>query len=591
MDTNGKRSSSRPRTSSSPDNYSRKAQAFEALQRRYSPTKPDQDEPLPQLPKQQPLFSPTKPNKANKAARPAPEQELDESLLAAAAVDPTLFNDIANAHLGRPSRIDPVPQTSLSGQQPKPYNPERPAPVSHKSTTADLRGVFSYLESSITHNMLNFSLQAGLQQQDLSSEDSDDADMEEVLQPTSNTSAAQTPSITDPQKSVSSVSHQPQTTQRSHIQETKTQLKPAATRATPHQASLKAQAKLRDATSFNTFAGPSPSPVPPTEGQIDASDEVEVSQQDQGPSLISAALANESDDDEDDFEPVKSSSVQPTEVFDMPIQPMVSKELLPPEGLTLPSTSPPEPSSAPRTARLPSQTTNALSSNSRHTPSPEASPIQLPLLQPEHAPPSLANTVPTEPPESVRLPSLAPMAEADNLDEDSDAVKDWSRSPSPANRGSSPKVKDFAQQPPQSVPQEAPDFVPADFPLAPEGRELDSDDELDAGDLEEAELTANIRAEEGHFSKFLDDLGSRNLAEMRAEVDAEIAQLEQARKVDRRNADEITAQMSKEIMVRLLLCISSSWSALTGSVFRSCSATLAFLLWLRQWKPKLSVLN
>lgn len=95
-------------------------------------------------------------------------------------------------------------------------------------------------------------------------------------------------------------------------------------------------------------------------------------------------------------------------------------------------------------------------------------------------------------------------------------------------------------------------YVPDDFPLAEPGRELD-EDEVDAADLEEAELQANLMQEEGHFAKFLHDLHHRNLDDMRNEVEEELRTLQAQKVKDRRNADDVTAQMSKEIQSMLKL--------------------------------------
>lgn len=127
--------SSRSANATSPMNERRKAQAVEALQRRYSPSKEHAEEPLPQLPVQEPLFSPTKRTKPQ-SAQPV---QLDEDLLAAAAVDSTLFNDIANAQLGQPSRTRDELQTttSLDPQHEGPFRPNMP---SHRPTTGNREG-------------------------------------------------------------------------------------------------------------------------------------------------------------------------------------------------------------------------------------------------------------------------------------------------------------------------------------------------------------------------------------------------------------------------------------------------------------------
>lgn len=336
-------------------------------------------------------------------------------------------------------------------------------------------------------------------------------------------------------------------------------LKPTPSRATPQQASLNAQAKLKNATSFNSFANVSQSNTPfddPSGGDLETAD------LDQGPSLISSALANESDSDED-FEPVAAQSKagsQTVQTFDMPIQQAAQQANALPQASQATKASNASTSSAHQQALFQEEDSDEANDVRTPKPSPKASPQPLSVgpapeaFETKTGPGRAFPHVPEVPHQDTRT---------ELVEEDPEAVEGWSRSPSPVGRGSSPRVKDFAAPPKQ--PEEAPDYVPSDFPLAPEGRELDSDDELDAGDLEEAELTANIRAEEGHFSKFLDDLESRNLADMRAEVDAEIALLEQTRKTDRKNADEVTAQMSKEIMASVLVQLVSCWALFSYS--------------------------
>lgn len=133
-------------------------------------------------------------------------------------------------------------------------------------------------------------------------------------------------------------------------------------------------------------------------------------------------------------------------------------------------------------------------------------------------------------------------------EEDEEAIA-WSPSPSPPPR-SAPSAALTPKVSAQSSSHE-PSFDTTaleDFPLAAPGHEL-SDTEPDALEEEEAQNHANLLAEEGHFSTLFEDLRKRDLNEMSHELDAEIRQLNQQRVKDRRNADEITTQMSKDIQV------------------------------------------
>jgi DNA excision repair protein ERCC-5 len=120
------------------------------------------------------------------------------------------------------------------------------------------------------------------------------------------------------------------------------------------------------------------------------------------------------------------------------------------------------------------------------------------------------------------------------------SASDWSRSPSPVSKGKAP-AKVYG-----------PDEVPDDFPLLAPGHEL-SEEEMDAGDRDDLEMAVNVQDEASRFSSFLNQLQKGNLDQVRGEVEAEISQLRGQRKKDRRDAEDITQQMSKDIQGMLRL--------------------------------------
>lgn len=390
---------------------------------------------------------------------------------------------------------------------------------------------------------------AALQPQELSSDEDSDQEMEEInpeLSLSNQLSDEPLPPPRDISKPNSRHSRTSVTVDPNTIQKPappKTTARPLA-RRTPQQATLSAQAKLRNNTSFGEFTGISSPGTPDCQIQPSGSVSEDGSGDpeqplDQGPSIISSALQLESDS-EGELEEVQTE--RRGEVFTLPIQQPVEASSVQEHSH---DPSPTDMSELHQTATQSSAFDILLQPTATGIPATKAASFsnEQTSAQPSRPQPSRS-------PKTV-IPVEKHEKQAETLlDEDSDAVEDWSRSPSPAGRA---EHQAKANEPPAMSSQEvhAPDYVPPDFPLAPEGKELDSDGDLDAGDLEEAELTANIRAEEGHFTKFLRDLQHRNLTNMRSEVDAEVAQLEQARKTDRRNADEITTQMSKEIMVGL----------------------------------------
>lgn len=79
---------------------------------------------------------------------------------------------------------------------------------------------------------------------------------------------------------------------------------------------------------------------------------------------------------------------------------------------------------------------------------------------------------------------------------------------------------------------------------SPEPEPIDSDSDQDEGHTEAAAL-----AEEDEFANFVSQVKGRNVDDVRQEIDDEIDTLRKAKKVAMRDAEDVTQQMSSEIMV------------------------------------------
>ena len=299
-----------------------------------------------------------------------------------------------------------------------------------------------------------------------------------------------------------------------------------------------------------------PMPLAEADGAADMEDE----ELDNGPSLVSAALnTHDSDSDSDDL-------------IELTHQPSAATASLP--GLRRPPPKPMTPASA-ILAPAVEPIRNQLVAHPPFRPSIE-SPIQATSASVQSALTSSTSSTFTDASakasaEASRVTSSSPTTRVTDemIQEmpvsDDDVPVDWSRSPSPQQPA---RPKPVIRRQSSNLDEEVPD----DFPLAPAGRELEEDEE-DAEDLETIETQVNLQAEEGHFFKFLKELQSRNLDEMRNEVEEEIRVLNQQRKTDRRNADDVTAQMSKEIQVSSQGIRKSNSNGLSRSCC-DCSACL-----------------
>ncbi|CCA70774.1 related to RAD2-structure-specific nuclease of the nucleotide excision repairosome [Serendipita indica DSM 11827] len=106
----------------------------------------------------------------------------------------------------------------------------------------------------------------------------------------------------------------------------------------------------------------------------------------------------------------------------------------------------------------------------------------------------------------------------------------WSRSPSPANRQDR-----------------------FNMPSVVNGGEVDEPATKNEDDDWDAAQEMNPAEEEGDFAQFLSQVKGRDLDTVREEIDQEIKQLNQARKVLQRDSEEITQQMVSQIMMLLRL--------------------------------------
>jgi hypothetical protein len=143
---------------------------------------------------------------------------------------------------------------------------------------------------------------------------------------------------------------------------------------------------------------------------------------------------------------------------------------------------------------------------------------------------------------------MAPAAEAHAVTPSDEVV---SREPTPGT-GDVEEPVEWSPSPPSRAHGHVDEVVQPleDFPLLPPG-ELEEETEEDIyGEHEIEEAEANMQQEQGQFATFFSQLQNRNLEDMRHEIQNEIRTLQQQHKKDRRNADDITQQMSKEIRVR-----------------------------------------
>jgi DNA-binding protein H-NS len=164
------------------------------------------------------------------------------------------------------------------------------------------------------------------------------------------------------------------------------------------------------------------------------------------------------------------------------------------------------------------------------------------------------------------VPSVGVVPDINNAE----AEIEWSPSPPPQ-----PKALDTT--------------VPEDFPLLEPGHELDEEEEA-YGDEDEEEAAANMQQEQGQFAAFFSQLQNRNLDDMQHEIQNEIHGLQKQQVKDRRNADDVTLQMSKEIRVRANEPFYRGTVLLTWA-FSICSDFLVSPTWTLPWKLRRNALS
>jgi len=164
------------------------------------------------------------------------------------------------------------------------------------------------------------------------------------------------------------------------------------------------------------------------------------------------------------------------------------------------------------------------------------------------------------PQDTTSTPSpIAAIQDDVQSDHDEAPLFDLSRSPSPLRLPG-----DEAPRPPTPPPEE----------------HWDATQEID------------IQAEEGEFAKFVSQVKGRNLDEVRQEIDDEIRVLHQQRKAAMRDSDDITHQMTTQIMVSFV-CFIDIFSVVVHSSHsrRLCFAFSVSRTSLLLWKPKHNVRN
>lgn len=169
----------------------------------------------------------------------------------------------------------------------------------------------------------------------------------------------------------------------------------------------------------------------------------------------------------------------------------------------------------------------------------------------------LAPFTPPSPPKTL----LEPIPDSDS-DSDAHSTR-WSRSPSPTLVVSHPEetgVETTAQ---------------ASTSTSTKHDEWDAAHEMDP------------QAEEGEYARFMSQVRGKDLDSVRKEIDDEIQSLHQQRKVAMRDSDDITQQMSSQIMVRPSFRPSSSICCThANETDRSCSVCSESLTSPHRWKPR-----
>jgi DNA excision repair protein ERCC-5 len=145
----------------------------------------------------------------------------------------------------------------------------------------------------------------------------------------------------------------------------------------------------------------------------------------------------------------------------------------------------------------------------------------------------LDDTLPTQAPiEQSRRMNVDDTANAEDEEEAEEVFSQWSKSPSPA-----PVQRNAIIRQDDTIPT---GDVVVDEHVGEDDEHWDAAQEMDAQD------------EEGEFARFVSQMKGKDLDAVREEIEAEIKELNKAKKAHQRDSEEITQQMVGQIMVGLV---------------------------------------